>query len=121
MMILTNEDVDRELKYYAALIALKNGVANVFHFQWLQDLANMLLIASQTSKSRKFMAAFVNDNLMPILNSMRKSFTAEMSDYKILGIIIERNRAFWLSQNRELFDFCANELLAFYKDRNENK
>lgn len=119
MIIQTQSDVVRELRQYAAVIAIKHGVANEHHFQELLAMNNLLMIAGQSRRDLKHMFVLADNSLKPILSALTKTYfdtkqlTLDANSIKLLFRIIEVNRQYWLRQTSQLFNFCVDELNAF--------
>lgn len=114
-------NIDLEAKELVAVRAFEWGVATKTHYDLLLDLANMLLVAGHTDKSREYAIAYVDDRVFPTLRSIKARYdrtggklgvTAQERD--TLVMLVEYSKQFWARQPIELYKDCADELQAYY-------
>lgn len=109
-------------KELGAALRFKFGTADKKDFDLLLDLVNMMLIAGSTSKKRAYIIKFIDDVAMPTLRSIRDRHArtgklgVSANEAKILVDITTRSKDFWDRQPMELYEVCARELNAYYKE-----
>ena len=111
MIIQTPADVVRELKLYAAVIAIKHGIANEHHFQELLAMNNLLMIAGQSRRDLKHMFVLADNSLKPILSALTKTYfeTKQLTlDANSISLLFRTLAAYWtVGFDRTLMRFVA--------------
>ena len=122
MLVQREIQPEIETKEYACLIAFTHGVADQNHFDTLLLTMNLLLVAGQTDKSRKYVIEFVHKEITPALNSLKDKFNSKVklelkpSELTAIKKLIDFSREFWQKQTGQLYDFCIDQVNLFYKE-----
>ena len=111
-----------ETKQHACVIAFTHGVATQEHFDTLMLEMNLLLVAGQTDKKRKYAVDFAFNNIKPALQNMKDrvlktgKFGVNTDELKAIKKLIEFSREFWQKQTGQLYDFCVDQVNLFYAE-----
>lgn len=122
LVLRTMANTDMENQERACIVAFTHGVATTQHFDLINRINNLLMIAGQTDKNRAYALQFAEQRIKPALLGIKKRFDktgklgVNAQELQALKDIIEFNRNFWLKQTGELFAFCNEQVDAFYAD-----
>lgn len=111
-----------ETKQYACLLAFTHGVADQSHFDTLLLEMNLLLVAGQTDKKRKYAVDFAFKSIKPALQNIKQrvydtgKFGVNADELAAIKKLIEFSREFWQKQTGQLYDFCVDQVNLFYKE-----
>lgn len=111
-----------ETKEYMAVHAFAHGFATYQHFDKLLELMNLMLVAGQTDKSRKYIRDYAETKFKPVLQSIKdrhaktKKLGINADELKELRNMLDVNREFWLKQTGQLYDFCVMQVNQYYKE-----
>lgn len=116
-----------ETKQYACVLAFTNGFANQEHFDTLLLTMNLLLVAGQTDKKRKYAVNFAFNDIKPQLQSIKDrvyksgKFVVNSEELTAIKKLIDFSREFWQRQTGQLYDFCVEQVNLFYKECEEKR
>ena len=122
MLVQREIQPEIETKEYACLIAFTHGVADQNHFDTLLLTMNLLLVAGQTDKKRKYAIDFAFNGIKPALQAIKDrvlktgKFGVNTTELNAIKKLIEFSREFWQKQTGQLYDFCLEQVNLFYKD-----
>lgn len=122
--MLVMNTTDMELHEHLAIKSFTNGNATEAQYDKLLRMMNMLLIAGQTDKKRKKAIYFCYKVVRPTLISIKSrfiktgSFGVNSHELQALKDMMQFSRQFWIIQNTELWNFCTQQLDAFYLELN---
>ena len=122
MLIQKHLQPEVETKHYACIIAFTNGVASQRHYDTILLECNLLLVAGQTDKKKKYALNFIQDEVQPALKSMKErvlktgKFGVNAVELKAIKRLIDFSREFWQKQTGQLYEFCVEQINLFYAD-----
>ena len=122
MLVQKHLQTDIETKQYACVLAFTHGVANQNHFDTLLFELNLLLVAGQTDKKRKYAVDFATNTLRPALESVKQRVKSTgkygVNSDELLAIkkLIDFSREFWNKQSGQLYNFCVEQINLFYAE-----
>lgn len=122
LVLRTLANVEMENKERACITAFAHRVATYNHFNLFNRMMNLLLVAGQTSKARKYALDYCVENVQPVLraivdrNKRMGKLGALSAEIKVLSDFIEFNRKFWLSQPGELFIYACDQIDIFEQE-----
>lgn len=111
-----------ETKQYACVLAFTNGVAGQDHYDTLLFELNLLLVAGQTDKKKKYAVEFATKELRPALESVKQrvkntgKFGVNADELLAIKKLIDFSREFWNKQTGQLYNFCVEQINLFYAD-----
>ena len=111
-----------ETKQYACVLAFTNGVAQQDHYDTLLFELNLLLVAGQTDKKKKYAVDFATNELRPALESVKQrvkntgKFGVNAEELMAIKKLIDFSREFWKKQTGQLYNFCVEQINLFYAD-----
>jgi len=111
-----------ETKQYACVLAFTNGVAGQDHYDTLLFELNLLLVAGQTDKKKKYAVEFATNELRPALESVKQrvkntgKFGVNADELLAIKKLIDFSREFWNKQTGQLYNFCVEQINLFYAD-----
>lgn len=111
-----------ETKQYACVLAFTNGVAGQDHYDTILFESNLLLVAGQTNKKKKYAVDFVQGEVQPALKSMKErvrntgKFGVNADELMAIKRLIDFSREFWKQQTGQLYTFCVEQINLFYDD-----
>lgn len=111
-----------ETKQYACVVAFTNGVAGQDHFDTILFESNMLLVAGQTDKKKRYAVKFIQGEVQPALQSMKErvrstgKFGVNADELMAIKRLIDFSREFWQKQTGQLYNFCVDQINLFYAD-----
>ena len=111
-----------ETKQYACVLAFTNGVAEQSHYDTILFESNLLLVAGQTDKNKKYAVTFIQDEVQPALRSMKErvyktgKFGVNYDELMAIKRLIDFSREFWKKQTGQLYSFCVEQINLFYAD-----
>lgn len=111
-----------ETKQYACVLAFTNGVAGQDHYDTILFESNLLLVAGQTNKKKKYAVDFVQGEVQPALQSMKErvhktgKFGVNADELMAIKRLIDFSREFWKKQTGQLYSFCVEQINLFYAD-----
>lgn len=119
-----------ETKQYACVLAFTNGVAGQDHYDTILFESNLLLVAGQTDKNKKYAVTFIQDEIQPALRNIKErvkntgKFGVNYDELMAIKKLIDFSREFWKKQTGQLYNFCVEQINLFYADcerkRNDN-
>lgn len=116
-----------ETREWAALTAFTRGVATEQHFDLLNLMLNMLLIAGQTSPERKYALDFAEQKIRPLMLSIRERYgrTGKLGvnaeELKGLREMVDFNMEFWKRQPGDLWAYADGEVMEYYRELAEKR
>lgn len=119
----TINETDLETAEYMAVHAFAHGFAQKSHFDKLVDLMNLMLVAGQTDKSRKYLIDYIDAKIKPVLGSIKKRYEqtnklgVNGTELQELRNMLQVNKDFWLKQSGSLYTFCIEQVNLFYDER----
>lgn len=122
MLIQKHLQTDIETKQYACVLAFTHGVANQNHFDTLLFELNLLLVAGQTDKKRKYAVDFATKTLRPALESVKQrvkntgKYGVNSDELLAIKKLIDFSREFWNKQSGQLYNFCVEQINLFYAE-----
>jgi len=122
MLVQKHIQPSNETKQYACVLAFTNGVAGQDHYDTLLFELNLLLVAGQTDKKKKYAVEFATNELRPALESVKQRVKNTgkfgVNDDELLAIkkLIDFSREFWNKQTGQLYNFCVEQINLFYAD-----
>lgn len=111
-----------ETKQYACVLAFTNGVAEQNHYDTILFESNLLLVAGQTDRKKKYAVDFVQGKVQPALQSMKErvyktgKFGVNADELMAIKRLIDFSREFWKKQTGQLYSFCVEQINLFYAD-----
>lgn len=130
MLIQKHLQPSHETKQYACVLAFTNGVAEQTHYDTILFESNLLLVAGQTDKKKKYAVTFIQNEVQPALRSMKErvyktgKFGVNADELMAIKRLIDFSREFWKKQTGQLYTFCIEQINLFYADcerkRNDN-
>jgi len=128
-MLVINFTCGQELEIanYTTLDAFRYGVADESHFRHFNDMANILLIAGTLRKQAALLAEFIEQDVAPILASIKKRFERvgklglAGGDIDILREFIQVYTAFWKQESSRFLVECQRQMQEFYKELEEKR
>ena len=130
MLVQKHLQPSHETKQYACVLAFTNGVAEQSHYDTILFESNLLLVAGQTDKNKKYAVTFIQDEVQPALRSMKErvyktgKFGVNYDELMAIKRLIDFSREFWKKQTGQLYSFCVEQINLFYADcerkRNDN-
>lgn len=121
----TINENDVETAEYMAVHAFAHGFAQNSHFDKLVDLMNLMLVAGQTDKSRKYLIEYIDAKVKPALHSIKKRYDqsgklgVNAEELKELRNMLQINKDFWLKQTGALYTFCCEQVNLFYDEKKQ--
>lgn len=112
-----------ETAEYMAVHAFAHGFAQKSHFDKLVDLMNLMLVAGQTDKSRKYLIDYIDAKIKPVLASIKSRYDktnklgVNAEELLELRNMLQVNKDFWLKQSGYLYTFCIDQVNSFYDER----
>lgn len=122
MLVQREIQPELETKEYACLIAFTHGVADQNHFDTLLLTMNLLLVAGQTDKQKRYAVDFAFKTIKPALQAIKDrvlktgKFGVNSEELQAIKQLIEFSREFWQKQTGQLYDFCIEQVNLFYKE-----
>lgn len=122
MLVQKHLEPSVETKQYACVLAFTNGVAGQDHYDTMLFESNLLLVAGQTDKKKKYAVDFVQDEVQPALRSMKDrvrstgKFGVNANELMAIKRLIDFSREFWKKQTGQLYTFCIEQINLFYAD-----
>ena len=122
--MLIIDTTEMELHEHLAIKSFTSGHATEAQYDKLLRMMNMLLIAGQTCKNRRNAIEFADNIIRPTLINIKSRFikTGKLGttshELQALKDMIQFSRQFWIVQNTELWNFCTQQLDAFYLELN---
>jgi hypothetical protein len=122
VLIQSHLQPEVETKQYACILAFTKGYATQDHFDTLLLTMNLLLVAGQTDKKRKYAVDFAFNTIKPALQNMKQrvydtgKFGVNSIELDAIKKLIEFSREFWNRQPGTLYDFCVEQVNLFYKE-----
>ena len=119
MLVIRGINPQMETKERAAIIAINAGQGTVDHYNLLQDVFNLLYVASEAT-GREYLRAFI-PRYKAALSSMQLryenfgKFGMNYDDRLALTDMINTSSYFWLKQPTEFYLVCDAEVRKFYK------
>lgn len=116
-----------ETKQYVCVLAFTNGFANQEHFDTLLLTMNLLLVAGQTDKKRKYAVDFAFNDIKPALQGIKNrvyksgKFGVNTEELAAIKKLIDFSREFWQRQTGQLYNFCVEQVNLFYKECEEKR
>lgn len=127
MLVQREIQPEIETKQHACLLAFTHGVADQNHFDTLLLEMNLLLVAGQTDKKRKYAIDFAFNGIKPALQNIKQrvhdtgKFGVNSEELSAIKNLIEFSREFWQKQTGQLYDFCIDQVNLFYKECEEKR
>lgn len=115
-------NTDMELRERMAVTAFSGGFANTKHFDVLVEMMNLMMIAGQRDKSRAYIKEYAEKVIAPALNSIKtryeKTGKLGVAGEELIALrqMVDKNKAFWLTQTTGFYNECVDELNAFYQE-----
>jgi len=125
--MLVIDTTEMELHEHLAIKSFTSGHATEAQYDKLMRMMNMLLVAGQTCKARRHAISFSEAVIKPTLISIKSRFikTGKLGttshELQSLKSMLKFNREFWIVQNTELWNFCNDQVDAFYLELEGNK
>ena len=122
MLVQKHIQPSNETKQYACVLAFTNGVAGQDHYDTLLFELNLLLVAGQTDKKKKYAVEFATNELRPALESVKQrvkntgKFGVNADELLAIKKLIDFSREFWNKQTGQLYNFCVEQINLFYAD-----
>lgn len=122
MLVQREINPEIETKQHACLLAFTHGVADQNHFDTLLLEMNLLLVAGQTDKKRKYAVDFAFKTIKPALQAIKDrvlktgKFGVNADELQAIKQLIEFSREFWQKQTGQLYEFCVEQVNLFYKE-----
>ena len=122
MLIQKHLQPSIETKQYACVLAFTNGVAQQDHYDTILFESNLLLVAGQTDKNKKYAVDFIQEEVQPALKSMKErvkntgKFGVNAEELMAIKKLIDFSREFWKKQTGQLYNFCVEQINLFYAD-----
>ena len=122
MLVQREIQPEIETKEYACLIAFTHGVADQNHFDTLLLTMNLLLVAGQTDKQKRYAVDFAFKTIKPALQAIKDrvlktgKFGVNTTELNAIKKLIDFSREFWQKQTGQLYDFCIDQVNLFYKE-----
>lgn len=116
-----------EIANYTTLDAFRYGVADASHYKHFVDMANILLIAGTLRKPAAILAEFIENDVMPILSSVKTRFDRvgklglAGGDIDVLRDFIQVYTAFWKQESSDFLVKCQQQMQAFYAELEEKR
>lgn len=110
-----------EIANWNCLNAFMHGLAAVSHFKHLNDMANVLIIAGTLRKEAKLMAEFVENDVVPILQSIKNRFEKvgrlglTGGDIEVLRDFIKVYNAYWKQESSTFLVECQTQMQLYYR------
>jgi heterodisulfide reductase subunit C len=88
---------------------------------------NLLLVAGQTDKKRKYAVDFAFNTIKPALQNIKErvyktgKFGVNAEELQAIKQLIEFSRDFWQKQTGQLYEFCLEQVNLFYKECEEKR
>lgn len=111
-----------ETKQHACILAFSRGFADQSHFDTMLLEMNLLLVAGQTDKKRKYAVDFAFNTIKPALQNIKErvyktgKFGVNAEELQAIKQLIEFSREFWQKQTGQLYEFCLEQVNLFYKE-----
>jgi len=111
-----------ETKQHACILAFSRGFADQSHFDTMLLEMNLLLVAGQTDKKRKYAVDFAFNTIKPALQNIKErvyktgKFGVNAEELQAIKQLIEFSREFWQKQSGQLYEFCLEQVNLFYKE-----
>lgn len=121
------QEQEIETVEYMAVHAFAHGFATDEHFNFLRRLMNILLVAGQTDKNRKYALEYADKKVKPVLRAIEQRWqkTAKLGvagkELQTLREFIAFYQEFWKKQTGALYVFCEEQVDAFYKELEEKR
>ena len=122
MLVQKHIQPSNETKQYACVLAFTNGVAGQDHYDTILFESNLLLVAGQTDKKKKYAVDFVQGEVQPALRTMKErvrstgKFGVNADELMAIKRLIDFSREFWKQQTGQLYTFCVEQINLFYED-----
>lgn len=122
VLIQSHLQPEVETKQYACILAFTHGVADQNHFDTLLLTMNLLLVAGQTDKQKRYAVDFAFNTIKPALQNIKErvyktgKFGVNAEELQAIKKLIEFSREFWQKQTGQLYDFCIDQVNLFYKE-----
>lgn len=127
MSMLLVDTSEMELHEHMAIKSFTSGDATEEQYDKLLRMMNMLLIAGQTCKTRNYALDYAEAVIKPVLISIKsrfiakKKFGATSQELDALKEMLRFSREFWIRQTTKLWNFCADQVDAFYRELTKGK
>lgn len=114
-----------ELRERMAVEAFAMGGATQEHFMLIQDVLNLMLIAGQSSESRRYALEKAEQEYKQVVASIQQRWERNHrwgmtgEELGAMREMIAFSRSFWMRQPTELLAVCQRELVAFYRAQEE--
>lgn len=118
---------EMSLHEHLAITSFTHGVANESQYDKLLRMMNVLLIAGQTCKTRKYAIEYVEKVIKPTLISVKSRFIktgkfgVSAHELESLREMLEFSRQFWIRQTLELWSFANEQVDLFYAELSNAK
>lgn len=115
-------NTEMELRERMAVTAFSGGFANTKHFDVLVEMMNLLIIAGSRDEKRKPIKTYAETVIAPALNSIKERYKktgklgVSATELITLRQMVDKNKAFWLTQTTGFYNECVDELNAFYQE-----
>lgn len=122
LVVRTLENTDMETRERMAVTAFSGGFANTKHFDVLVEMMNLLMIAGIRDKQRQPIKTYAETVIAPALNSIKERYKktgklgVSAQELVTLRQMVDKNKAFWLTQTTASYNACVAELNAFYSE-----
>jgi len=122
MLIQKHLQTGIETKQYACILAFTSGHATQDHFDTILFESNLLLVAGQTDKKKKYAVEFIQATVQPALRNMKErvrktgKFGVNADELMAIKKLIDFSREFWKKQTGQLYNFCVEQINLFYAD-----
>lgn len=122
MLVQKHIQPSNETKQYACVLAFTNGVAGQDHYDTILFESNLLLVAGQTDKKKKYAVDFVQGEVQPALRTMKErvrntgKFGVNADELMAIKRLIDFSKEFWKQQTGQLYTFCVEQINLFYED-----
>lgn len=114
-------NTEMELRERMAVTAFSGGFANTQHYDVLVEMMNLLMIAGSRDKSRDYIKQYAEKIIEPALNSIKtrylKTGKLGVNGEELIALrqMVDRSKAFWITQTTGFFNECVGELNAYYR------
>lgn len=114
-------NTEMELRERMAVTAFSGGFANTKHFDVLVEMMNLLMIAGSRDEKRKPIKTYAETVIAPALNSIKERYkkTGKLGvtaqELITLRQMVDKNKAFWLTQTTGFYNECVAEINEFYR------
>lgn len=112
-----------ELRERLAVEAFAMGGASQEHFMLIQDVLNLMLMASQSSDNRRYALEKAERDYKHVVASIQqrweRTYKWGMTGEELSAMreMIAFSRTFWMRQPAELLVVCQRNLVEFYREQ----